>query len=173
EVLTRTQAYAALADDSDMRSALYESALIAYGRCFGNGRSAQGSSRRRTIADHAQQLPHSLREKHDKLIALRNRHVGHRVDHTESFVVADFDRKGNFQRLSRMSWTLGSHSGHVEDLTAVCEALIDLVNVTAEHELAVLERNLRGARITSTHVPKLDPQSSTWIDLPLEPGTNH
>jgi len=67
-------------DSGVVSAALWESAVITYGRCFTSGKSAIGKRSRRKMPKEAlDSLSPELRKAHEQVMELRNRHVGHRV----------------------------------------------------------------------------------------------
>lgn len=62
-------------------SALWESMIITYGRCFRDGRSAAGKGKRRRFpTEILEGMDSKALEIHNYALGLRDRHVGHRVD---------------------------------------------------------------------------------------------
>jgi hypothetical protein len=70
----------AVTDADDIRAAVMESAVIAYGRCFASGRSALVKQHRRRIGEFVEQLDPDDRVAHERVIQVRDQHVAHRVD---------------------------------------------------------------------------------------------
>lgn len=62
-----------------LRRACWETAIIAYGRCFQSGQSALTGGTRKTLRDMVAQLPLDLGGCHDQVLALRNKRIGHHV----------------------------------------------------------------------------------------------
>src|SRR5687768_5836943 len=60
------------AQSRSIRSALWESAVVTYGRCFGTGKSTQGGARMKVHTDAVQQLPEALRAAHEMILEERN-----------------------------------------------------------------------------------------------------
>jgi hypothetical protein len=60
-----------------LRRACWEGAIIAYGRCFGSGRGVNGARHR--LDSYLDYLSDSQRACHEKLLALRDRRIGHIV----------------------------------------------------------------------------------------------
>lgn len=79
---------------NDVRDAVWESVVIAYGRCFTAGRSLKGLDRRR-IPNHAvESLGQTSVETHELLMRERNRNVAHRDDQVGEFgVVTRFQER--------------------------------------------------------------------------------
>jgi hypothetical protein len=60
---------------------VWESAVIAYGRCFTSGRGHLGNQKRTRIPPEILEgLPEEQQTLHEAIITERNQHVGHRVD---------------------------------------------------------------------------------------------
>jgi len=81
-VIQTSDALSAYAEEENavVEAALWESAVITYGRCFTSGKSAIGKrSRRKMPTEALDTLSPELREAHEQVMELRNRHVGHRV----------------------------------------------------------------------------------------------
>ncbi len=78
-------------DNTLVASALWESAVITYGRCFTTGKSALGKRPRRKMPPEALDvLGPDLRKAHEDVVEMRNRHVGHRVGDTSGVRVVAF-----------------------------------------------------------------------------------
>lgn len=70
-----------------LRRACWEAALVAYGRCFHQGRGPSRRSRR-TLEDLVETLPADLQLVHSRLLTLRNKEIGHSVAGSSSQVVS-------------------------------------------------------------------------------------
>lgn len=83
-------------EDSVVAAALWEAAVVTYGRCFISGRSALGKrSRRRMPSEALDMLGPELRQAHEDVMEMRNQHVGHRVGETSGVrVIAFHDHVG-------------------------------------------------------------------------------
>lgn len=124
--------------------ALYESMLIAYGRCFGTGRSAQGGQSRRRIQHLVEELPTELRQAHDEALTLRDRWIAHRVDGQEGAkVIGVFSQAGAFLHLSPFVSTLSGDSKVARALKPLAEHLGDAVLLLIEQETSALEQEFR------------------------------
>lgn len=69
--------------NSSMEVALWESAIISYGRCFRSGKGSRGARRWEVPDDLVDHLDEEMREWHEQACEERNRAVAHRVNQRE------------------------------------------------------------------------------------------
>lgn len=141
--------YPEFEDDGDLAGALYAAAVITYGRSFRQGRSAQarkgqhgkGAPRLKATA-FLSALSAELLALHEELLELRDKHVGHRVDHETSAVVAEFDGEGRFLYASPLLWNLGSSGRHMAAVREIVEVLLPLIHEEIHAKTQTVERVL-------------------------------
>ncbi len=73
--------------DTTVTRALWDAAVVAYGRGFGSGRGFGGTTRRRVPDAALATLAPAEREVHDELLQARNQHVAHRVGEGQRAIV--------------------------------------------------------------------------------------
>lgn len=142
-------------DGGALASALFEAAIITYGRSFRQGRSAQARKRqngrgapRLQATAYLDVLPDRLAGLHEELLQLRDKHVGHRVDHETSAVVAEFTGEGEFLHASPLLWSLGSSGEHMTAIREIVELLLPRLHEEIGAKTDRIEEMLRGIRLS-------------------------
>lgn len=150
ETIARCEGLLAASDAEDVVGvgAFYESMLIAYGRCFGKGKSAQGRQSRRQIRHLLDALTPEMRDTHDNAINLRNKWIAHRVDGQEGVkVVATFKQTGEFLGATAVSSMLSGNTQVARDLMPVAQTLADALSDLIDEEIDALEAKMREQEI--------------------------
>ncbi len=136
-----------VAQDKVTASALWESAVIAYGRCFTNGRSALGKRHRRKMPSEALKVfGPDLRRAHDEVMELRNQHVGHRVGEASAVRVIAFHEYvgGPPVGVGHLQLHMVLPDSHVE-LPKLAHSLLGYLKPLAERELQALTVRVQAA----------------------------
>ncbi len=120
-----------------VRRAIWEGAVISYGRCYITGR------RRSLLRKYKGGMKPEQRNRHDETLHWRDKHVGHRVDPAleVAITVAEVDAAGTLLKVSgRITPTISPSQVAAQELEDLAEALSDMV---WEKELIPLERKIR------------------------------
>lgn len=142
-------------EEGTLASALFEAAIITYGRSFRQGKSAQprkgqngkGAPRLKATA-YLDVLPQRLLRMHEELLELRDKHVGHRVDHETSAVVAEFTGDGEFLYASPLLWSLGSSGEHMAAIREIAELLLPRLHEEIGAKTEHIEQTLEQVRLS-------------------------
>lgn len=141
---------------------LFESSIICYGRSFNTGKSQNKRAQRPSMNKYVKGLSEELQDKHRRLIELRNRHVGHRVENEETIIFADFDKCGKFLHASPIYSIMGHDPQSMSDMASVLEELLPIVSEAISNELSVLQENCHDVILTDTEIPQYDHQQKAW-----------
>lgn len=125
-----------------VRRAIWEGAVISYGRCYGTGR------RRSLLRKYIDSMTPEQRNRHKLTIHWRKQHVAHRADPAlEAYTtVAEVDAVGTLLKVScRVASTFSPSQVAVQELEDLADALKDMV---WENELVPLELKIRDSYTT-------------------------
>ena len=125
-----------------VRRAIWEGAVISYGRCYVTGR------RRSLLRKYKEGMTLEQRNRHDETIHWRDKHVGHRVDQAleVATTVAEVDTAGTLLKVSgRITPTVSPSQVAAQELEDLAEVLKDMV---WEKELIPLELKIRDSYAT-------------------------
>jgi hypothetical protein len=103
-----------------VRRAIWEGAVISYGRCYKSGR------RRSLLRKYIEDMTPEQRNRHDETIHWRDKHVGHRVDSAleVATTVAEVDAAGTLLKVSgRITPAFGPSHVAARELEDLTEAL--------------------------------------------------
>lgn len=136
-------------DPSVVRRALWEAAVIAYGRCYRNGKGhiEPGATRFRipdTLIDQLDARTPGRRTTHDAALASRDQHIAHRVSVDEQVRVVAFLAPAPLPRKVDGVMAFGAHL--VEPMADAIAELRDLVRTLREIVASDLNRLLERAR---------------------------
>lgn len=168
EICRRLEAMPLEKFDGSLAEALTTAAVIRYGRCFGTGVRTQGS---RKLEEVVAGLPVELQERHERFLALRNRHLAHSVNAFEENQpvawLSDRPEETEIHGVSVMHGRLGSiGAGDAAQLRELAEALraaLDPIEKAENAKALAAARALPYEDLRKRDLP--DAFAPTWKDV--------